>query len=186
MKPGKYTLAVNNYTRRETVDVGFEVEVEFDGVTHTFSHPNAVQTGETVVVAEIHYSREDGFKIGKSIPSSQMAKEAWGIKTQSFTPVEAVMLSPNFWGESGKGTGNKHFFFMLKGCVNEGTTRGFYNEFLLPELNVHRKVLEIVGSKMKTKESDTQLSGIGFSSTQRSHLLCKVKGSFTRTVKVMF
>jgi hypothetical protein len=186
MKPGLYTLAVHNYCKRESVDVGFEVEIEFDGIIYNFSHPNAVKDRDLVFVAEIHYSHEEGFKIGKSLPSSQVAKEAWGIKTQSFTPVETIMLSPNFWGEKGEGVGNKHYFFMLKNCKNEGTTRGFYNEFLGPELNQHRKVLEIVGSKMRTKESDTQLSGIGFSSTQRGHLLCKVKGSFTRTVKIVF
>ena len=185
MKPGIYTLAVHNYMKRESVDVGFDVEIEFDGVVHAFSYPQAVAYGETVVVAEINYSRLKGFEIVRSLPSSQTAKEAWGIKTQAFIPVQAVMLSPNFWGEGG-GIGNKHYFFMLRGCVNDGATRGFYNEFLLPELNEHRKVLEIVGSKMKTKESVDQLSGVGFSSTQRSHLLCKVKGAFTRTVKVLF
>lgn len=186
MKPGTYALAVHNYNKRESTDVGFEVEIEFDGVIHTFTHPRAVANNETVVVAEIHYSHETGFSIGKSLPSTQLAKEVWGVKTQDFTPVEAVMLSPNFWDASGSGVGNKHFFFMLQGCVNEGTTRGFYNEFLRTDLNEYRKVLEIVGSKMKTKESDTQLSGIGFSSTQHSHLVCKVKGSFTRTLKVLF
>jgi hypothetical protein len=186
MKPGIYTLSVHNYRKRESVDVGFEVEIEFDGVIHAFSHPNAIADSGVALVAEIHYSHEAGFSIGKSLPSSQVAKEAWGVKTQGFTPVEAVMLSPNFWAETGTGVGNKHFFFMLNNCANDGTARGFYNEFLTPELNEHRKVLEIVGSKMKTQESDIQLSGLGFSSTQRGHLVCKVKGSFTRTLKVVF
>jgi hypothetical protein len=185
MKPGVYRLSVHQFCQRETVDVGFEVEIEFDGVVHTLSYPKAVRGGENVAVADIQYSHETGFKIVPALSSSQVAKEAWGIKTQEFTPVEAVMLSPNYWGET-DGTGNKHYFFMLRECLNAGSARGFYNEFLLPELNQHRKVLEIVASKSKTKESASQLSGIGFSSTQRGHLLCKVKGSFTRTVKVMF
>jgi hypothetical protein len=113
-----------------------------------------------------------------------VTKEAWGVKTQMFTPVSAVMLSPNYWG--GEGIGNKHYFFMLEGCQNDGTARGFYNEFLSNELNPHRKVLEIVGSKMHTEKSENQLSGIGFSSTQKGCLLCKVKGAFTRVVKVVF
>jgi hypothetical protein len=33
---------------------------------------------------------------------------------------------------------------------------------------------------------DEQLSGLGFSSTQKNTLLCRVKGSFTRTIKIMF
>jgi len=76
--------------------------------------------------------------------------------------------------------------FMLDGCVNDGQARGFFNEFLAEELTPHRKVLEVVGSKMKTDTSDHQLSGIGFSSTQRNSVLCRVKGSFNRVVKVVF
>lgn len=84
------------------------------------------------------------------------------------------------------GVGNKHYFFMIDGCKNDGRARGFYNEFLKEELTPHRKVIEIVGSKMRTEESEDQLSGLGFSSTQRQELLCRVTGSFTRTVKVVF
>jgi hypothetical protein len=95
-----------------------------------------------------------------------------------------MMLSPNFW--DGKGVGNKHYMFFLDGCKNDGSARGFYNEFLTPELEAHRKTMEIVGSKMRTEESNNQLSGLGFSSTQRNSVLCRVKGTFTRTIKVMF
>jgi hypothetical protein len=95
-----------------------------------------------------------------------------------------MMLSPNFW--NGHGVGNKHYFFMLDGCLNDGQARGFYNEFLRAELDKHRKVIELVGSKMKAESSADQISGLGFSSTQRNELLVKVKGSFNRTVKVIF
>ena len=50
----------------------------------------------------------------------------------------------------------------------------------------HRKVIEMVGSKMKTDHSERQLSGLGFSSTQRNSLLCRVKGSFSRVIKIIF
>ena len=46
--------------------------------------------------------------------------------------------------------------------------------------------VEIVGAKMKTEESTNQLSGLGFSSTQRNYVLCRVKGSFSRTIKITF
>ena len=75
---------------------------------------------------------------------------------------------------------------MLDSCVNDGKARGFYNEFLSPALDAHRKVLELVGSKTQVKDSPHQLSGLGFSSTQRNNLLCRVKGSFTRTINVIF
>ncbi len=94
------------------------------------------------------------------------------------------MLSPNYW--DGQGIGNRHWFFMIEGCRNSGTARGFYNEFLRPDLSPHRKVLEIVGAKMRAETENEQLSGLGFSSTQRNHVYCRVAGAFTRTIKVVF
>lgn len=41
-------------------------------------------------------------------------------------------------------------------------------------------------NKMKAPYSDNQLSGLGFSSTIRNSVICKVTGSFTRTIKVNF
>ena len=75
---------------------------------------------------------------------------------------------------------------MLEGCANNGTARGFYNEFLKSDLDQHRKVLELVGTKLRTDESLEQLSGVGFSSTQRNSLLCKVTGSFSRIININF
>jgi hypothetical protein len=94
-------------------------------------------------------------------------------------------MSPNFW-DGEKDTGNKHYLFMLNGCTNETSPRGFFNEFLKGELTPHRKVLELVGSKVRADEVPNQLSGLGFSSTQRNHVICRVSGSFTRTLKVTF
>ncbi|MFN8671439.1 MAG: hypothetical protein U0457_05045 [Candidatus Sericytochromatia bacterium] len=184
MKEGIYKLQVHNFSKRESIDVGFEVEIEFDGVIHTFAYANAVKNHETITVAEIEYSRKEGFKIIKSLPSTQTSKQIWGITTQAFHKVSVIMLSPNYWDE--KAVGNKHYFFMLENCINDGKARGFFNEFLSEDLNVHRKVLEIVGAKMKTEKSTNQLSGLGFSSTQRNTLLCKVKGSFSRIVRILF
>lgn len=183
MPDGIYTLYVHQYNRRENTDFGFEVEIEFDGQIHTFSHPKPMRTGETVVVARIQVKRGQ-FSITESIPSVSRSKEAWGIKTLDYVPVSAILLSPNHWGE--QGVGNKHYFFMLKGCVRDGVARGFYNEFLTSDLDKHRKVLEMVGSKMKTTESAEQMSGLGFSSTKRASVLVRVKGAFTRVLKVVF
>ena len=184
MREGTYVLKVHNYWKRESVDVGFEVEIEFDGIVHTISRAEAIRNNELVTVAEIKYSRKNGFEIIKSLPSSQTVKDMWGLPTQTFHKVSVAMLSPNYWDE--KAVGNKHYFFMLDGCRNDGKARGFFNEFLSEELNPHRKVLEIVGSKMKTEKSQNQLSGVGFSSTQRNSVLCRVKGKVDRVVKVVF
>jgi hypothetical protein len=108
----------------------------------------------------------------------------WGLQTNHWQKVNAVMLSPNFWDDMA--VGNKHFFFMLDGCANEGVARGFYNEFLLQDLDKHRKALELVGSKVKTATSAEQLSGLGFSSTQKGSVKCRVNGSFSRVINILF
>jgi hypothetical protein len=183
MKEGIYVLSVNNYSRRDD-GKGFQIEIEFDGQIHSINYERALRTGEFVMVAKIKYSRASGFEIVESLPSSQTSKNVWGIPTQSFQKVNVMMMSPNHWDD--KAVGNKHYFFMIDNCKNDGTPRGFFNEFLKEELTPHRKVLEIVGSKMKVAESDDQLSGLGFSSTQKNSIQCRVKGSFTRIINIVF
>jgi hypothetical protein len=184
MKEGIYKLFVHQYNRRKTTDVGFEVEIDFMGTIHHFFYPKPMKTGDIVLVAELKYSHSKGIEFIQSLPSSNAVKEVWGISTNVFNKVSVIMNSPNHWDE--KAVGNKHYFFMINGCLNDGKARGFFNEFLTEELNEHRKVFEVVGSKMKTEESQDQLSGLGFSSTQRNSVLCRVKGAFTRTIKINF
>jgi len=187
MPEGEYTISVKNYCRRENVDVGFEVEMEFDGIVHSFGYAKAVPDGRTIKVVAFKYSRSKGIEIIDSIPSSQTSKEVWGISTHQFHNVSMVMHSPNYWDE--KTFGNKHYFFMIDNCINENPARGFFNEFLRSEFREDRKVFEILGSKMKTEDPSeqlNQLSGLGFSSTKRNSVLCRVKGSFNRIVKINF
>jgi uncharacterized protein YfaP (DUF2135 family) len=185
MREGTYKLFVHQFNKRESVDVGFEIEMEYLGTEHwRFVYEKPLRHNENVPVVEFHYSRERGIDILKSLPSSTAARELWGLKTQEFQPVAAICRSPNFWG--GSGIGNEHYFFMLNNCRNDGTARGFYNEFLGADLNAHRKVLELVGAKMKTGESVRQLSGLGFSATRRDHIIVRAKGSFTRDLRVAF
>jgi hypothetical protein len=184
MIEGKYRLYVNQYSKRTTERPGFVVEMEMDGVIHTFEYTKEVRQKENVEVATFEYTHAGGLKIIKSMPSTQTPKEVWGIKTQQFHKVSMIMNSPNHW--DGEQTGNKHWFFMIENCRREGSARGFFNEFLVDSLREHRKVFEVLGSKMKAPESEEQLSGIGFSSTQRNHIFCRVTGSFSRTVKITF
>jgi hypothetical protein len=184
MVEGNYILKVNNFCKRENIDGGFEVEIEFDGVINNFSYPKMVADKDTITVALIEYSKKNGLKITGKLPSSETPKSVWGINTQNFHKVSIVMNSPNYWND--KTVGNKHFFFMIENCVNDGQARGFFNEFLSEELIPHRKVMEVVGSKMKVKESNNQLSGLGFSSTQRNSVLCRVQGKFSRIIKILF
>lgn len=182
MQEGLYELFINQYAQRESVDVGFDVEIEFNGTIHTFHYDKKVVGN--VPVANFEYTHENGLKIRESLPSTQASKEVWGIASQKFHKVSMIMNSPNHWDD--KVTGNKHLFFMLEGCKHANKARGFFNEFLRADLQEHRKVFEVLGSKMKTEASDVQLSGLGFSSTQRSQVVCKVTGSFTRIIKINF
>lgn len=185
MKDGQYLLYVHQYSRRESDNVGFEVEIDWLGDVKRFVYDKPVKASERIHVADMRYTRAGGIEIIASLPSTQASKTVWGLKTQEFHPVTTMMLSPNHWDDS-NGTGNKHFFFMLDGCINDNRPRGFFNEYLIEELTPHRKVIEIVGAKSKVEASADQLSGVGFSSTQRNELLVRAKGSFTRTIKVTF
>jgi len=181
---GTYKLRVKNYSKRESVNVGFDMEMEFDGTIYSFHYPKAVANGETIQVARFNYSKTKGIEITESLPSTQASKEVWGLPTQQFHKVSMIMNSPNHW--DGHKTGNKHWFFILDKCHNDSNARGFFNEFLKAGLNKHRKVFEVLGSKMKVEKSDDQLSGLGFSSTQKNQVVCKVTGSFARTIKINF
>lgn len=183
MTDGVYSLYVHQFSRRETLDVGFAVEIEFDGTIHAMHYREPVTQDKTIEVAKIRYEKKGGFTIVESLPSVSVARTVWGVQTQHFKKVTLAMLSPNHW--NGQQVGNKHYLFMLDGCRHEGQARGFYNEFLRGDLDRHRKVMELVGSKVRTNESDYQLSGLGFSSTQRNQFVCKVSGSFNRQIRVL-
>jgi hypothetical protein len=179
---GVYKIYVNQYSQRESKDVGFELELEFMGTVWNFVYDKVVKGN--VPVVEFKYSKKDGIQIISSLPSTTKSKQAWGVDTCAYRKVSTIMHSPNHW--DGEQTGNKHWFFMLEGCTNPDSSRGFYNEFLSNDLMEHRKVFELLGSKLKAPYSDKQLSGVGFSSTKQASVLCKVGGTFNRTVKIKF
>lgn len=183
MKVGKYIVSVNNYSKRESSNVGFEVELDILGTVMTLTQEKGVANHATIPVAEITIGRGGEYSVNPLLPNTSKSKKVWGVETQQFQRVNLVTLSPNYWGEE-KGVGNKHFMFMLADCVREDTARGFFNEFLVSDLDQHRKVLEMVGSKVQTQPDDHQLSGLGFSSTQRAEIIVRVTGKTMRTLKV--
>lgn len=187
MTEAVYEVYVNNFTKRETVDVGFDLQFVFGDEVMNLSYPKALRNGESVHVLNFEYSKKKGISVieqNVECSSTVSSEDVWNVSTENFHKVKMLMNSPNHWDN--QTVGNKHWFFMLEGCYNPDTARGFYNEFLSESLNKHRKVFELLSAKMKTPESTDQLSGLGFSSTKRSELICKVSGSSNRTLKIKF
>lgn len=164
---GEYRIVINNYAKMESIDVGFEIEIEGNGLSAitTLRYDKAVGNKNNVEVATITVT---GGKISEVKPSKDMiggsfSREQWGLKTLELARVNSIILSPNYWSEHG--IGNKHWFFILEGCKNPLPVRGVYNEFLRQDLEKHRKVFEVLGEKTKCAFADEQMSGLGFSST---------------------
>lgn len=161
---GTYSVGVHQYARRETIDVGFTVEIEAGGEIYTLSYPKAVTGG--IAVAELAVNRDEiAIKPFLAAKEGGASQNIWGLKTQDLVRVNSIVLSPNHWDTDGDRYGNKHWFFVLEGCVNPEPTRGMYNEYLHPRLDKHRKVFEVLGNKTKCPPVPDQMSGVGFSST---------------------
>ena len=181
MLEGMYKVYVNQYACRERLDIGCTVEIEHKGEVYTFEDPNKMQ-GKTLV-CEFNYSKTNGLTFAGNQTSTVKSVEKWGINTNRFQKVSMIMNSPNHWKEH---IGNKHVFFVIEGAKNDETPRGFFNEFLKDDLTTNRKVFEVLGAKLKVDPSDKQLTGVGFSTTQRNAIICRVDGTFKRTLKVVF
>ena len=182
MKDGLYDFYVHNYSRGMCRG-GFSAEIELLGEIHKFSYTRCIGGRSNVRVAKVRL-KNGVFTFVEKMGSTMSQKDVWNIKTNTFHTVAMVLNSPNHW--DGEETGNKHTFFILENCLNPDSARGFFNEFLHGDLWEDRKVFEFMGDVMKTPGSDKQLSGLGFSSTIKKSVLCRVTGTFTRVVKINF
>ncbi len=185
MHPGEYFFFVRCYSCQGG-RTGFRAEIEFDGQVYAYDYRTPLKQGEDVKVATVTLDANRNFSICEHLNSSLSARTIWGLTTNQFVPVSVVMHSPNHWAGE-KGIGAKHTLFMLDGCRNDEQPNPFYNEFLKDELGrEHRRVMEALGAKAHVEDMEGQLSGIGFSHTQRGKVIVKVHGATERVMKIKF
>lgn len=183
---GVYHVYVQQYQKRETIDVGFTMEIASGAGTVQLSYRKPAN-GDVMVgsfqvkngaIVESKYGSKD--IVGTGIPQNK-----WGLKTENLVRVRTVMYSPNYWDDNA--VGNKHWFFILDGCHVDEPMRGIYNEFLAQGLEKHRKVFEVLGDKTRCVPAEEQLSGLGFSSTRNDTVAVSVKSARgTRLYNVRF
>lgn len=191
MLKGKYKFLINQYSLRNHSNVGFELQVEYNGNIQTYVHDKKFN-GDHIKCLEIDFDGND-FTISfvntdylsqigsNSDPFKGTEEDIWNIKTSTFIPVNSIMYSPNHWNTE---VGNKHLFLMLDGCKPTENIRGIYNEYLHNDLNTHRKVFEVLGSKSKVTPVDNQLAGLGFSLTNNESFYIRVTGKTQQIFKV--
>lgn len=186
-RDGVYKIQVHNYCRRSTDNVGFVIELENNGQIQQFSHSKAVPNQALIDVGSVVVKNGaiTEVKFSSDFTGGGVSQEKWGIKTEQYVKVETLMYSPNHWDD--KAFGNRHWLFMLEGCLNDEPTRGIYNEFLDSALDKHRKVFEVLGAKTMCPPTAEQLSGLGFSSTKGESLQVQVtEGNRRNTYLINF
>lgn len=184
---GRYRIQVHQYRQREKVDIGFTMQLVFNGQVIEASWPHAVAQGDQVDVGVVSLTSDGSWHLdlNPKLQTSGRSLDIWGVKTESFVPVQTIMLSPNHWGDND--VGHKHWIFALEGCRNPDPVRGIYNEYLSNELTKHGKVFELLGARTKAPYADDQVSGVGFSSTRPTSVDVRVRNSSsTRIFNVTF
>lgn len=107
--------------------------------------------------------------------SNELQSQDNTVSSDKFIEVKHVLMSPNTWE---KEIGNKHFILLTKDIEVNEPVRGFFNEQLNSQLTPHRKVTEILGSKLKIQpvefESNDIAKGYGFSETMDANLILRL------------
>ncbi len=174
LRDGVYCFYVHQFSQRENVNYGFSLELETEGRLDQYSYHKKVFGNVSCLIVTVMNGRVTAVEVGSDLKGGSHSQDVWGIKTETLVPIETLLTSPNHW--DGQAIGNKHWFFILKGCRNPEATRGIYNEFLRSDLDPYRKVFEVLGSKTKCPSTGEQLSGVGFSSTRNDEAVIVADG----------
>lgn len=179
---GNYTVEVKNFCRR-TSGRGFGLRVSnSEGVTN-YRFDSVL--GDSKTVRCLTFKGVGGKMTDLRIVDPAVVvtggskQDMWNLTTQAYVPVDMIMLSPNFW--EGKRYGHKHTMFMLRDCKNPESVRSFYNEQLISDLQKDRKVMEVVGGRMRVAYADEQMAGVGFSESKNASVNLRVKYKNGRT-----
>ena len=187
MKSGTYHFFVNVFSDRGGRS-GFRAELEVDGEVFHYECGDLRGSSRVIKVANVKVSKDGSIKIEHILKPNELSinsREVWNVKTNTFIPVTSIMYSPNYWDNNN--IGNKHYIFALDGCVNSEMPNAWYNEYLKEDLvGKHKRVFEALGAKAHVEDADDQLSGVGFSSTQRNDVIVRVTGKTTRMLRIKF
>jgi hypothetical protein len=181
---GVTELIVHNYSSSIS-NGGFHAEIEHAGVLYEFTYSKNMRGHEKVSVATIKIDHT-GLTFLSSMDQSGSkvtSREIWKVNTNKFHKVSIILNSPNYW-DGQTSNGNLHTFFIIDAVKSPASPRGIFNEFLRNDLLEHKRVFELLGGRMKCPDSEQQLSGLGFSSTQKNAVTVKVTGKTTRILKV--
>lgn len=182
IKDGKYRFFIVNFNSKH--NSGAKAEIAYGDEVFTYVVDHEIMHNTDIATVHIKNGMIDHIEQSRYlVDSNATSKEIYGLETNKFHKVNLVCLSPNHWDGA---FGNKHYFFMLEGAKAPEAIRGFHNEFLIPELLEHRKVMEVLGATLKVESTDKQLSGLGFNATVRDEVVLRLQGSHKRVIKVQF
>lgn len=164
LKDGEYRVAVNNYMQRSERNQGFKLQMEVLGEIVTYSYPDNDLRSVTTMLK----ITKKGNNIDVTYENPKLIKS--NVSGNKFIDIKNVIKSPNAW--DGKTIGNEHIIFLADDVEVKFSVRGFYNEQLNSKLEEHRKVTEILGSKLKIDpvefESTDTAKGYGISTTSNN------------------
>ena len=164
LKDGEYRVSVNNYMLRSERNQGFKLQMEVLGEITTYSYPDNDLRSVTTMLK----ITKKGNNIDVTYENPKLIKS--NVSGNKFIDIKNVIKSPNAW--DGETIGNEHIIFLADDVEVKFSVRGFYNEQLNSKLEEHRKVTEILGSKLKIDpvefESPDTVKGYGISTTSNN------------------